>query len=167
MRIAFRSRILLVAILILACATKPRALRFPTLFAVAPGDFRVLYALDEPLQGGLRLLRSVDGGESWKVVNRSLPPNASSFFGSMAVDAADPNTLYIAANPLVVSHDGGASFESTAAPFEAGKLGAVRLWTDLTALDSSTPSRKPAACSRAISSRHPWPATSSSISFSS
>jgi photosystem II stability/assembly factor-like uncharacterized protein len=112
--------------------TQPRALRFPTLFAVAPGDFRVLYAVDEPLQGGLRLLRSVDGGGSWKVVNRSLPVDVSYFYGSMVVDAADPNTLYIAANPLVVSHDGGASFEVITTPFEAGKLGAGRLWTDLT-----------------------------------
>ena len=111
--------------------TKPRALSFPTLFAVAPGDFRILYAVDEPLQGGVRLLRSVDGGESWKVVNRSLPVNVSYFYGSMAVGAADPDTLYIAANPLVVSHDGGASFEAITTPLEAGKLGAYRLWTDL------------------------------------
>jgi len=55
----------------------------------------------------------------------------SYFFGSMAVDAADPDTLYIAANPLVVSHDGGASFEAITTPLEAGKLGVVRLWTDL------------------------------------
>ena len=84
--------------------TQPRALSFPTLFAAAPSDFRVLYAADEPPQG-LRLLRSVDGGGSWKVVNRNLPQNAAYFFGFMAVDAADPNTLYLAANPLVVSHD--------------------------------------------------------------
>jgi photosystem II stability/assembly factor-like uncharacterized protein len=112
--------------------TKPRALSFPTLFAVAPGDFRILYALDEPLQGGVRLLRSVDGGESWKVVNRNLPPNGSYFSGFMVVDAADPYTVYISANPLVVSHDGGASFEAITAPFEAGKLGTIRLWTGLT-----------------------------------
>ena len=109
--------------------TQPRALSFPTLFAVAPSDFRILYAVDESLHG-VRLLRSVDGGGSWKVVNRSLPANVSYFFGFMAVDAADPNTLYIAANPLVVSHDGGASFEAITTPFEAGKLGAFRLWTD-------------------------------------
>ena len=109
--------------------TKPRALSFPTLFAVAPVDFRVLYAVDESLHG-VRMLRSVDGGESWKVVNRSLPVNVSYFFGSMAVGAADPNTLYIAANPLVVSHDSGASFKAINIPFEAGKLGAYQLWTD-------------------------------------
>jgi len=109
--------------------TKPRALEYPTLFAVAPGDFRVLYAVDEFRQG-VRLLRSVDGGGSWKVVNRSLPANVSYFSGSMVVDAADPDTLYIAANPLVVSHDGGASFAAITTPLEAGKLGVVRLWTD-------------------------------------
>jgi photosystem II stability/assembly factor-like uncharacterized protein len=112
--------------------TKPRALGFPELFAVAPGDFRVLYAVDESAQG-LRLLRSVDGGDSWKVVNRNLPSNVSYFFGSsMAVDAADSYTLYIAANPLLISRDGGASFKPAGTPFEAGKLGAIRLWTDLT-----------------------------------
>ena len=110
--------------------TKPRALKYPTLFAVAPGDFRVLYAVDEFLHG-VRLLRSVDGGGSWQVVNRNLPANVSYFSGSMAVDAADPDTLYIAANPLVVSHDGGASFEAITTPLEAGKLGVVRLWTYL------------------------------------
>jgi photosystem II stability/assembly factor-like uncharacterized protein len=111
--------------------TKARALSFPTLFAVAPSDFRILYAVDEPFQG-LRLLRSVDGGGSWRVVNRSLPPNVNYFYGSMAVDAADLYTLYIASNPLLISHDGGASFQSINTPFEVGKSGASRLWTDLT-----------------------------------
>ena len=49
----------------------------------------------------------------------------------MVVDSADPNTLYLAANPLQVSHDGGATFKPITASFEAGKRGAVQLWTDL------------------------------------
>jgi photosystem II stability/assembly factor-like uncharacterized protein len=110
--------------------TKPRALNFPTQFAVAPSDFRVLYAVDQSAQG-VRMLRSVDGGGSWRVVNRNLPANVSYFYGSMVVDSADPNTVYLAANPLVVSHDGGVSFKEIKVPFEAGKLGAARLWTDL------------------------------------
>jgi hypothetical protein len=48
----------------------------------------------------------------------------------MVVGAADPNTLYIAANPLLISHDGGATFKEVDTPFEIGKRGANRLWTD-------------------------------------
>lgn len=110
--------------------TQPPALRFPTFFAVAPGDFRVLYAVDD--FATLRLLRSVDGGDHWKVVNRHLPSNLSFFYGFMAVDAADPYTLYISANPLLVSHDGGATFQADDTPFEFGKRGAGPLWTDRT-----------------------------------
>jgi len=111
--------------------TQARALSFSTLFAVAPGDFRVLYAVDSYLQTP-RLLRSVDGGRSWMVVNRDLPTGLSYFFGSMVVDSADSDTVYIAVNPLLISHDGGASFKSIVTPLEAGKQGASRLWTDLT-----------------------------------
>ena len=101
------------------------ALSFPSLFAVAPSAPRILYAVD----GGL-LLRSVDRGGSWKVVNRDLPSNLSGRFdGGMAVDPADPDTLYIAADPLLISHDGGATFKSVDAPLEAGKT-ADRFWTD-------------------------------------
>jgi photosystem II stability/assembly factor-like uncharacterized protein len=114
--------------------TKPRALSFPPLFAVAPDDFRVLYAVDAS-SSGPRLLRSLDGGDHWQAVNRSLPINLANFFGSLAVDAADPDKLYVAASPLLISRDGGASFQSITTPFEAGKLGksgTTRVWTDRT-----------------------------------
>jgi photosystem II stability/assembly factor-like uncharacterized protein len=114
--------------------TKPRALSFPALFAVAPDDFRVLYAVDDSAPGP-RLLRSTDGGDHWQAVNRSLPINLSGFFGSLAVDAADPDKLYVAASPLLISRDGGATFQSITTPFEAGKLGksgTTRVWTDRT-----------------------------------
>jgi photosystem II stability/assembly factor-like uncharacterized protein len=100
------------------------ALASPSSFAVAPSDSRILYAMDSGV-----LLRSVDGGGSWKVVNRS-PPSGSNFYDEMVVGAADPNTLYIAANPLLISHDGGATFKEVDTPFEIGKRGVNRLWTD-------------------------------------
>jgi hypothetical protein len=50
----------------------------------------------------------------------------------MVVSSADPNTLYLATNPIKVSHDGGATFQPMTAPFEVGKRAASQLWTDLT-----------------------------------
>lgn len=100
------------------------ALSFPTFFAVAPSDFRILYALDEG-----SLLRSSDGGDSWKVVNRDLPSLRATFGGGLVVDSVDSNKLYIAADPLLVSHDGGVTFGSVDAPLEPW-LTTGRFWTD-------------------------------------
>jgi hypothetical protein len=49
----------------------------------------------------------------------------------MVVDPSDPETLYFVGDPLVISHDGGATFKSVDAPLAAGKT-ADRLWTDRT-----------------------------------
>ncbi|HEY4575920.1 MAG TPA: hypothetical protein VIJ26_18210, partial [Thermoanaerobaculia bacterium] len=98
-------------------------------FAVAPSDFRILYAVD-PVQA--RLLRSADGGDHWNVVNGSLPAGVDTLFGSMVVDGGDPDTVYLgAASGVQVSHDGGATFALVDAPFEAGKRQVGRLGTDL------------------------------------
>jgi photosystem II stability/assembly factor-like uncharacterized protein len=96
-------------------------------FAVAPADFRILYAID-PHQG--RLLRSADGGDHWNVAG-PLPDGIDTLFSPMAVDAADPDTVYLGGfSILQVSHDGGATFAPVDFPFEAEKRGASRLWTD-------------------------------------
>jgi len=113
-------------------ATLP-GLDSPTLLAVAPGDFRTLYAAEAaPDLQSATLLRSLDGGASWKVVNRHLPLSLGSFLFSnvMVVDAADPSTLYVAANPLLISHDGGVTFRPGGGTFEFGKRQAGLLWTD-------------------------------------
>ncbi len=106
--------------------TKLGGLRLPFLLAVAPTDSRVLYVADASPES-LRLLRSRDGGDHWTVVSRSSRSFAAA---SLAVDAADPDTLYVAANPLQISHDGGATFQAISTPFELGKTAAGMLWTD-------------------------------------
>ncbi|HEY0512480.1 MAG TPA: hypothetical protein VGH73_11280 [Thermoanaerobaculia bacterium] len=98
-------------------------------FAPATSDFRILYAFD-PFQH--RLSRSADGGDHWAIVDAQVPDGVGALFQSMAVDAADPDTVYLGGGPQVlISHDGGATFMPVAAPFEATKRTADRLWTDL------------------------------------
>ena len=77
-----------------------------------------------------RLLRSRDGGDHWTVVSRSFTAGQGSSYASLAVDAADPDTLYVAASPLQISHDGGATFQALYTPFDPGKTAAGPLWTD-------------------------------------
>jgi photosystem II stability/assembly factor-like uncharacterized protein len=96
-------------------------------FAVAPSKYSILYAIDSH-QG--RLLRSADGGDHWSVAG-PLPEGIDTLFSPMAVDAADPDTVYLGGfSILQVSHDGGATFTPVDAPYEAEKRGASRLWTD-------------------------------------
>jgi photosystem II stability/assembly factor-like uncharacterized protein len=112
------------------------SLRFPhlpTAFAVAPSDSRVLYAVDSTLTipTVYHLLRSDDGGASWKVVEAHLPVDAGILFGVLAVDAVNPYKLYLAAGDgLLISHDGGRTFRLNGAPLEVGKKTVLQLWTD-------------------------------------
>jgi photosystem II stability/assembly factor-like uncharacterized protein len=114
------------------------SLRFPhlpTAFAVAPSDSRVLYAVDSTLTTPTvyHLLRSDDGGASWKVVDAQLPADAGILFGVLAVDAVNPYKLYLAAGDgLLISHDGGRTFRLNGAPLEVGKKTVLQLWTDRT-----------------------------------
>ncbi len=101
----------------------------PTAFAVAPSDSRVLYAVESsPVY---RLVRSVDGGSTWKVVEPRLPADASIGSSALAVDAADPFLLFLgASNGLLFSRDGGRTLNLDPAPLETGKSGIAQLWTD-------------------------------------
>jgi photosystem II stability/assembly factor-like uncharacterized protein len=111
------------------------ALRTPggsSLFAVAPSDFRILYALSL-LPGQKSLWRSMDGGETWKVVNRRLDAQISSLDGAFEVDGGNPDKLYLGAlNGIWVSRNGGKSLKLFKAPLEEGKRDTFRLWTDRT-----------------------------------
>jgi photosystem II stability/assembly factor-like uncharacterized protein len=102
----------------------------PTAFAVAPSDSRILYAV-ENFSPAYRLVRSVDGGATWKVVNPRLPADTSIGSSALAVNAVDPFKLYLGASDgLLISHDGGRTWELDRAPLEAGKTAISQLWTD-------------------------------------
>jgi photosystem II stability/assembly factor-like uncharacterized protein len=95
------------------------------LLAVAPSDPRVLYAFDF----FKTLYRSTDAGESWRLVSGSLLGD-DRLAGGLAVDAADPGTIYVGTLLGVrVSHDGGRTLAPAAPPFEVEKRAAFRLWT--------------------------------------
>ncbi len=70
----------------------------------------IVYALVEAEQPVL--LRSDDGGSSWRTVNRedSVAPRPF-YFCDIRVDPADPDRVYSLHTIVTVSEDGGASFE--------------------------------------------------------
>ncbi len=73
----------------------------------------IAYALVEAEQNAL--LRSEDGGVSWKTVNSS--PNVSPrpfYFGDIRVDPKLPNRVYRLASSLDLSEDGGKTFRTLA-----------------------------------------------------
>ncbi|HEY0512479.1 MAG TPA: hypothetical protein VGH73_11275 [Thermoanaerobaculia bacterium] len=107
--------------------TRLRAIEPLAAFGVAPGDFRVLYAVSNG-----RLLRSGNGGTSWTVVNPG-PLDAPPYSPSLAVDGADPDQLYVGTSQgALVSRDGGRTLTLVQAPFEAAKRDVSKLWTDRT-----------------------------------
>ncbi len=98
----------------------------PSLAAVAPSDFRTLYIVDNRTT---QILRSRDSGESWQVVHARSP--YPDFYGALAVDATDPNTIYIATfqQGVLRSRDGGATLKPIGGPFEGSKRAAKLLVT--------------------------------------
>jgi len=98
----------------------------PSLAAVSPSDFRTLYIVDNRTA---QILRSRDGGESWQVVHARSP--YPDFYGALAVDATDPNTIYIATfqQGVLRSQDGGATLKPIGGPFEGSKRAAKLLVT--------------------------------------
>lgn len=80
--------------------------------AFAPGRQGVAYALVEAKSSAL--LRSEDGGRSWKTVNKDRDVNQRPFyFGQIAVHPKNENLLYRLAFTLDASEDGGKTFAST------------------------------------------------------
>ncbi|MFL6294045.1 MAG: VPS10 domain-containing protein [Thermoanaerobaculia bacterium] len=79
--------------------------------AMAASDPRVVYALVEAKSNAL--LRSDDGGRTWKSVNSEGDVSPRPFyFADIRVDPRDPNRLYRLASVLHASSDGGKTFEA-------------------------------------------------------
>ena len=83
--------------------------------AVAPSDPNIVYAMVQARVAGQAgaLFRSDDAGGTWKLVNAEQEISQRAFYsGRVWLDPKDPNTLYITAVVLYVSHDGGKTFST-------------------------------------------------------
>ncbi|MBW4698360.1 MAG: hypothetical protein KME03_10805 [Aphanocapsa lilacina HA4352-LM1] len=81
--------------------------------AVAPSNPKIVYALVEANKNVL--LRSEDGGSSWKTVNTRPDINPRPFyFADLEVNPKDENLLYRLQVNLDISTDGGKTFKPTA-----------------------------------------------------
>jgi photosystem II stability/assembly factor-like uncharacterized protein len=99
----------------------------PSAFAVAPSDFRTLYAID--FRTG-QILRSGDGGANWQVVHRRIPyPDA---YAALAVDTTDPDTLYVGTfqQGVLRSRNGGVTLKPIGAFFDPPRRSVAFLITD-------------------------------------
>ncbi|HVT18372.1 MAG TPA: hypothetical protein VHQ90_19625 [Thermoanaerobaculia bacterium] len=78
--------------------------------AIAPSEPRVVYALVEA-QGKNSILRSEDGGRSWKVAGTDTRATERPFYyATLRVDPEWPNRVYSLTSRLVVSNDSGKTF---------------------------------------------------------
>jgi photosystem II stability/assembly factor-like uncharacterized protein len=96
--------------------------------AFATNDPDVVYALVEA--GKSALLRSSDGGDSWRTVNAQ--PNVNDrpfYYGDVAVDPTNENRLYRVSGSLGMSEDGGRTFREIA-PWAAVHPDHHALWID-------------------------------------
>ncbi len=96
--------------------------------AFAASDPDVVYALVEA--GKSALLRSDDGGDSWRAVNTE--PNVNDrpfYYGDVAVDPTNENRVYRVAGSLDMSEDGGRSFRGIA-PWSAVHPDHHAFWID-------------------------------------
>lgn len=86
--------------------------------AFAPGAPQVAYALVEAKRSVL--LRSEDGGESWKTVNSQLNFNGRPFYyADLRVHPQNENVVYSLQSQMMVSEDGGRTFRGLIAMLQA------------------------------------------------
>ncbi len=79
--------------------------------AIARSDPSVVYALVEARRSAL--LRSDDGGQSWRVVNDTLGiANRPFYYGDIRVDPANENRVYNLFSSVTISEDGGRTFQN-------------------------------------------------------
>jgi photosystem II stability/assembly factor-like uncharacterized protein len=82
--------------------------------AVAPSNPYVVYAMIESEANG-ELWRSDDRGKTWRMVSDNPEINDRPFyFTDPRVDPSDPDRIYALSGPLMLSTDGGESFERIA-----------------------------------------------------
>lgn len=98
--------------------------------AFATNDPDVVYALVEAEESVL--LRSDDGGDHWRTVNRDPGVNDRPFYyGDVAVDPTNENRVYRIASSLDMSEDGGKTFRGVA-PWSSVHPDHHALWVDPT-----------------------------------
>ncbi|NJD10821.1 MAG: hypothetical protein FIB01_10475, partial [Gemmatimonadetes bacterium] len=95
--------------------------------AFARNDPRVAYALVEAEKSAL--LRSDDGGETWRAVNTEANVNDRPFYYSrIYVDPTNENRVYRVAGDLTMSEDGGRTFRNIA-PWSSVHVDHHAFWT--------------------------------------
>ncbi len=78
--------------------------------AVDPQNPSTLYALVNGFADvGIKVLKSTDGGQSWRAANNGLP-NKSTLSPSLAIDPRNPATLYASIGSVYRTTDGGLSW---------------------------------------------------------
>ncbi|HYU35010.1 MAG TPA: hypothetical protein VEW48_22900 [Thermoanaerobaculia bacterium] len=96
--------------------------------AISRSDPRIVYALVEAEKNAL--LRSTDGGATWKPANTEASVSPRPFYyADLRIDPADPNRVYRLQTTLDVSTDAGKSF-STLAGFRTVHPDNHAMWID-------------------------------------
>jgi hypothetical protein len=93
-------------------------------FSIHPYDPAIMYSSGHPQSGGnLGVMRSDDGGRTWRQLLRGLGSETVDFH-SMSISAADPDRLYGAfQGRLYVTRDGGQTWQAATAeglPWQGG-----------------------------------------------
>lgn len=85
--------------------------------AIAPSNPKIVYALIETAAEG-NLWRSDDGGVNWRIASRDANINRRArYFSMIGVEPDNPNELFVGAQALYHSTDGGATFTVIPANF--------------------------------------------------